>query len=317
MLAPGLEQDLLRPDRQRDLGARDGISRRIGQEIEPAFHPAMDEIPLALGDLGLDEIRVADEIGDEAVDRPLIDVERRAQLLDLALAHDRDPVAHGERLFLVVGHEDEGDAGAPLQVLELAAHLLAELEVEGRERLVQQQHLGMIGQRARQGDPLLLPAGELGGAPSAQPRHLDQGQHLLDDAADLLLGRAPHLQSEGDVLRHRHMGEQGIALEDGIDRPLIGRQMLDRAALEQDLAGARLLEAGDQAQQRGLAAARGAQEGEELVLPDGDRDVVEGPHALLSGAEDLRNSAGFDRCDVCQNRGLPAGVFAFRRAGEI
>src|SRR5262249_10358747 len=158
-----------------------------------------------------------------------------------------------------------------------------------RERLVQQQHLGMIGERTRERDALLLAARELGGPPVAEPGHLDQGQHLLDHAARLLLWSAAHLQAAGDVLRDRPMWEERVALEDRVDRPLIGRQMLDRAALEQDLPGTRLLEARDQAQQRGLAAARRAQKREELVLPDGDRDVVEGPHALRSGAKNLRD----------------------------
>ena len=50
-----------------------------------------------------------------------------------------------------------------LDLLELDLHLLAELEVEGAERLVEQQHLGPVDQRAGQGDPLPLAAGELGG----------------------------------------------------------------------------------------------------------------------------------------------------------
>ena len=35
---------------------------------------------------------------------------RCADLLDPAAVHDRDPVAHRERLLLIVGHVDEGDA---------------------------------------------------------------------------------------------------------------------------------------------------------------------------------------------------------------
>jgi hypothetical protein len=59
-----------------------------------------------------------------------------------ALVHDRDAVAHRERLFLVVGHEDERDADLALDALELELHHLAQLEVEGAERLVEQERLG-------------------------------------------------------------------------------------------------------------------------------------------------------------------------------
>ena len=47
---------------------------------------------------------------------------------------------HGQRFFLVVGDIDEGDARALLDALELDLHVLAQLEVQGAERLVEQQH---------------------------------------------------------------------------------------------------------------------------------------------------------------------------------
>ena len=40
-------------------------------------------------------------------------------LLDPAGVHHRDPVAHRQRLLLVVGDEDERDAERPLEVLQL------------------------------------------------------------------------------------------------------------------------------------------------------------------------------------------------------
>ena len=49
----------------------------------------------------------------------------------------------------------------PLEVLELDLDLLAQLLVEGAERLVEQQHLGLERERARQGDALPLAAREL------------------------------------------------------------------------------------------------------------------------------------------------------------
>ena len=50
---------------------------------------------------------------------------------------------------------------AALDLLELELHLLAQLEVERAERLVQQQRGGFVDERARERDPLLLAAGEL------------------------------------------------------------------------------------------------------------------------------------------------------------
>jgi hypothetical protein len=51
------------------------------------------------------------------------------RLLDRALVHHRDPVAHRERLVLIVGDEHESDPELRLQPLELDLEVRAELRV--------------------------------------------------------------------------------------------------------------------------------------------------------------------------------------------
>ena len=67
------------------------------------------------------------------------------------------------RLDLVVGHVDRGDAERLLHVLELGAHMAAQLGVEVRQRLVHQEHRRTAHDGPRQGDALALAAGELAG----------------------------------------------------------------------------------------------------------------------------------------------------------
>src|SRR5437868_725207 len=71
------------------------------------------------------------------------------------------------------------------------------------------------------------------------------------------------------------MREQRIVLEDGIDRALEGRERRDILAIKADLALGREIEAGDQPEEGGLAAARRPQKREELVLANGDGNIVE------------------------------------------
>jgi hypothetical protein len=84
---------------------------------------------------------------DEGVRRSLVQVVRLPGLLDQAVAHDDDQVAHRQRLLLVVGHVDERDPDLLLEGLELELHLLAQLQVEGAERLVEQEHGGRLTRR--------------------------------------------------------------------------------------------------------------------------------------------------------------------------
>src|SRR5215831_19951599 len=69
-----------------------------------------------------DEIGSADEISDELAVRRLVDLPRRADLLDETVVHDRDLVRERERLALVVGDIDGGEVELALQPLELGAH---------------------------------------------------------------------------------------------------------------------------------------------------------------------------------------------------
>ena len=86
-----------------------------------------------------------------------------------------------------MGDEDAGDVELVVQPAQPAAQLLAHLGVERAERLVEQQHLGLDGQRAGQRDALALAAGELGREAVGQPVELHQPQQLVH----LLRGSAP------------------------------------------------------------------------------------------------------------------------------
>ncbi len=105
--------------------------------------------------------------------RPLVDLTRASDLLDEAVVHDRDPVAHRECLFLVVGHVDERRPELVLNSLQLELELLAQLDVEGTERLVEEEGGGTIDERARQGYTLLLSTRELRRAALLVPFELD------------------------------------------------------------------------------------------------------------------------------------------------
>ena len=91
----------------------------------------------------------------------------------------------GERLVLRMRHIDERDADFLLDGLELDLHLLAQLQVEGAERLVEEQHLRAHHQRARQRDALLLAAGELGGPGGQTVLQPDLLPHAPDGHAEV------------------------------------------------------------------------------------------------------------------------------------
>ena len=77
-----------------------------------------------------------------------------------------------------MGDVDEGDADLLLDRLQLDLHLLAQLQVERAQRLVEQQDLGLVDDRAGERDALLLPAGELVGLARLVAGELDRREGL-------------------------------------------------------------------------------------------------------------------------------------------
>ena len=67
-----------------------------------------------------------------------------------------------------------------LDRLELDLHLLAELQVERAERLVEQQDAGPIHERPGERDPLALAARELGGLAGVVALQADHPERLGD-----------------------------------------------------------------------------------------------------------------------------------------
>ena len=95
----------------------------------------------------------------------VVELVGRADLLDAPVVDDHDLVGDLEGLLLVVGHEHRGHVHLVVQAAQPVAQLLADLGVEGAERLVEQQHRGLDRQRPGQRHALPLAAGELRGQP--------------------------------------------------------------------------------------------------------------------------------------------------------
>src|SRR6266566_9167176 len=245
--------DLLRPDRERAAGA-------------------------------LENVRGSDEAGDEGVLRTFVDRRRRADLLDLAFVEDREAIAHRQRLLLVVRDINEGDpdlADGALDPFQLDLHLLAELEVEGPERFVEQQHFRAVHERPRERDALSLAAGELDRLAVGESGELDHLEDLFDAQPSLAARDTSHTQAVLDVLANCHVRKQRVVLEHRVDVSGVRRLGGDVAPRELDSALGGPLEAGDQAQRSRLARARGPEQGEELPGPDFEVDAIDGDYVAV------------------------------------
>ena len=180
--------------------------------------------------------------------------------------HHHHAVGEEDRLLDRMGDEHHGQPGALPDLQQLVLQPLARHGVERAERLVHQHHLGVVGEHARDRDALLHAAGQLVRIGVGEALQADQ----LDEALDGVLhlgGRAGRATSgRSRCCRARSARETarspGTPCRGRAPGPSIGLPHISA------LPARRLLEAGDDAQQRGLAAARGADQADELALAD-------------------------------------------------
>ena len=283
-----LDHDLLRAQHDAGVAAQAGggdrdCAQRAGGET--------------VRDGGRQHDRVAEEPGREQVDGAPVDLARRPDLAEVAVAEHRELVGEAHRLRLVVGDEHRGDAGALQRFGDDVAGCRPQSGIEGGERFVEEHHPRLAGEGPRQGHALLLAAGQFvgaaGGEVGPQRHHLEQ---LAHGTGALLAGAAAERRAEAerDVLPHGEVREQGAVLRDEADPAPMrghGRSRAGHGATEH-ADGARVgqLEAADQAQQGGLARPGRADHDRAATLRHREGDVLEDTGA----AEALVDPGQFD-----------------------
>jgi hypothetical protein len=100
-------------------------------------------------------------LGREQPGRSVIQVLRRSRLDDTAIAHQRNPVREAQGLLLIVGDIQRRGPQPFLQSAEFAPHLLAQLGIEIRQWLIEQQQLGVPDDGPGQCHTLLLTTRQL------------------------------------------------------------------------------------------------------------------------------------------------------------
>ncbi len=156
--------------------------------------------------LPFEEIRLADEVGDELVDGVVIDLLRGADLFHNTGAHDDDAVGERHSLALIVRNVNGGDADLLLDAADLRAHRDAQLGVQVGERLVEEQNARLDDERAGERHTLLLAAGKLVGHAAFHAGELHQIEDLHHALADLFLRHVAQLETVGNVIKHVVVG---------------------------------------------------------------------------------------------------------------
>ena len=172
---------------------------------------------------------------------------------------------------------------------------------------------GRRRERAGERDALLLAARELRRVFAMLLGQADEREKLVDPTLDLGRALAAVDEAVADVLGDGEVREQGVGLEHDAEIALRRRRARHVAAGDLDPALVLRVEAGDGAQERGLAAAGRPEEAHELAAPDLEIDRLQG----REGAEALRQALDAQKRLLGHRRGITT-VMSFRapRSGE-
>ena len=162
-----------------------------------------------------------------------------------------------------------------MDALQFGLQLFAQVLVQGRQGLVEQQQVRFEHQRPGNGHALLLTAGHFGRLLVHVGAEADHFEDVLDPALAFFGGDFADAQRVGHVVRHRHVWEQGIPLEHHAVVTLLGRALDDVDALFHQLAGRRAEEAREDHQQGGLARTGRPEQRQELALANVQVDVIQ------------------------------------------
>jgi hypothetical protein len=192
-----------------------------------------------------------------------------------------------------VGDRDQDIARLPVQLEQQRGDGLGRLRVEVSGRLVAQEQGGLADERPGDGGALALSAAELRRAmaePVGESDALQQGAGaILERGARLRVGQ----RRDQDVLQHRVLRQEMMVLEDESDRSIAEpgelrlRQRARVLTADPHRPGGRPVEGPDQVQERALAGAGGAGDGQRFTRGERQRDAVQDLDAVRAHLEAL------------------------------
>ena len=270
---PGVARAAVRPlPVQRDGRRAEGHERVPGQRVGRGER---DPVDLDAVSGGLAAVQVQADQPGHVVGARLGGHRGGVALLDdPAVLDDDQPVGEDEGVQRIVGDQQRGARMVGEVAVQFGAGVQPGTGVERGERLVEQQQLRRDGQRAGQGDPLRLPAGQVPRLAPGVPGQPDPVQPPRRLLPCLPPGYPVPARPERDVVQRGQVREEQVLLEHHTDRPVLRRRPqwtvrpVQFPPAQPQVPGRQRPQPGQRPQRRGLARAVRAEQRDHL--PGGD-----------------------------------------------
>jgi hypothetical protein len=200
---------------------------------------------------------------------------------DPARVHDRDAVAEPLRFLHIMRGKQERRV-LSFQVVQFVPDRPPAVRVQAGGRFVEDKDLGIVHERAREQKPPLHSARKLVDLGAAFVRQFGEIEKRPAETEGVLFPDIEVSSVDDKVFRHREVRVQVVVLGHDADAGLDnGRLLGDVHPENRHRPRGRRHETGDDAHDRGLARAVGAEEPEAFPLPDRKIDAVHGPESVV------------------------------------
>src|SRR2546430_613403 len=211
----------------------------------------------------------------------------RVHLFGNLTVADFDPAGRHSGNFRIVRHERDG-AALLAELAEQLKNHLAGVRIEVARGFVGEDDFRVVDQRAGDGGPLLLSAGELHRTVPGAILHLHEFERLQGALAPPAGRQTAVDHRQLDVLEDIELGQEIEELKHEPDLlvsdagQLARRGVMNQGAVELDRAVARRVQAAENVHLRGLATARRADDGDVFATLDINRHVVQRANLLAT-----------------------------------
>ena len=291
------EADLFRANAQRRVIAGQVVALCVENRICDLNTP---EIAALAQHPPRQDVFHASELRDEGVDGLAEYFRHGADLQDFAAIHDRHAIRQEGGVRLIVAHENCGRTRLAQERLQFVAQRIARARIERRERLVEQEKVGLRRQAARQGHSLFFAGTEILRIAIGQMRDAELRQQFADAARSLrTCDAAARVKPQGNIAGDREVGKQAEVLEHQPDSPSLGREARHVAVVNEDASARRAVKPRDHFQTDRLAGAVRAEQHHDLACVEFEVDGAQ--------REPTERQAGaFDREHGARHRPTPA-----------
>lgn len=261
-----------------------GRRRRLGGKVDQVSRP--------FGGRATPDRRVSREIREPWRAGVAIEVEGASRLQEAAAFDRGDVVGSRNQVSRVVRDVEEGEVEVALEIAEESAQVSAEGGIEVGEGFVEEEEVGLEDQGTTDGRACGLAARKRGGEMMESWAEIKPVPHDLGSGAPLVSVEALEAEGKLELLDEGQVGKESGGLGDPAAGAILGRETGDVGVVEEDAAGIRGFESGDEAEGGGLAAAGRSHQEVMRAGSDVDGKVLDCRDLAETFADSLKADAG-------------------------